>query len=56
MNFKLSAEVCLCEIFSTNLSTVDVGVVQVARLEIQKDFKYIDRRMLEMLDHRTEAT
>lgn len=56
MNSKFSADICLCEIFSTNLSTLDVGVVQVARLEIQKDFKYIDRRMLEMLDHRTEAT
>lgn len=33
-----------------------MGIDNVARLEIQKDFKVIGMRMIEVLDHRLEAT
>lgn len=45
-----------CEIFYTSLSTLDVGVDNVARLKIEKDFKDTGMRMIEVLDHRIEAT
>lgn len=50
-----SAKVHLCEIFPTSLSSLDVSIDEVAKLEVQKDFKDIDMRVLKVLDGRMEA-
>lgn len=55
MNQQQQGQGLRCEVFFKSESGLGVCVNNVASLEIQEDFKDIGKRMVEVLDQRTEV-